>query len=75
MSLSGVDINYMDFITQLGYRAYQNYFILDLNFGYRMVNFAIDGSEVTEKGPIDITKSYDVDFTLEGPFIGLTFTY
>ncbi len=74
MTLKGVDINYLDFTTQLGYRAYQDYFNLDIIVGYRMVNFAISGSEETD-GPPPVTHIYNVDLTLEGLFFGITLSY
>ena len=74
MKIDGVQINYLDFTTQLGYRAYQRYFNVDIIAGYRMVNFAISGSSVTD-GPPDVTRTVDVDLTLEGPFLGITLSY
>jgi len=74
MTLDGVKIDYLDFIFQLGYRAYQGYFNLDIIGGYRMVNFAISGSsEVT--GPPPSTRDVAVDLTLEGPFLGISLSY
>lgn len=74
MKLDGVQINYLDFTTQLGYRAYQGYFNIDIIAGYRMVNFALSGSTDTD-GPPPVTHTYAVDLTLEGPFIGFTLSY
>ena len=74
MTLDGVKIDYLDFIFQLGYRAYQGYFNLDIIGGYRMVNFAISGSSEVS-GPPASTRDVAVDLTLEGPFLGISLSY
>ncbi len=74
MTLEGVKIDYLDFIFQLGYRVYQGYFNLDINAGYRMVNFGISGSSEVN-GKINSTRDVGVDLTLEGPFLGITLSY
>ncbi len=74
MTIDGINITYLDFTTQLGYRVYQDYFNIDIIVGYRMVNFAISGSEQTD-GPPPVTHTYGVDLTLEGLFFGITLSY
>jgi hypothetical protein len=74
MTLDGVEIDYLDFQFELGYRAYQGYFNLDIIAGYRMVNFAISGSSEVD-GTINTTRDVAVDLTLEGPFLGITLSY
>ena len=74
MKLDGVQIDYLDFNVELGYRAYQGYFNLDIVAGYRMVNFAISGSSEVD-GKINSTRDVAVDLTLEGPFLGISFSY
>lgn len=74
MKLDGVKIGYLDFNVELGYRAYQGFFNLDIIGGYRMVNFAISGSEEVD-GPPDSMRDVNVDLTLEGPFLGVTLSY
>jgi hypothetical protein len=75
MALSGVDINYLDFSVQLGYRAYQGIFNLDVIAGYRMVNFAISDTSENDGTIVDSTSNVDVDLTLEGPLFGITLSY
>ncbi|MFK5857067.1 MAG: hypothetical protein QM503_13125, partial [Bacteroidota bacterium] len=74
MTLDGVKIDYLDFQFELGYRAYQGYFNIDIIAGYRMVNFAISGSSEVD-GTINSTRDVNVDLTLEGPFMGITLSY
>jgi hypothetical protein len=75
MTLDGVEIDYLDFQFELGYRAYQGYFNLDIVAGYRMVNFAISGSTEVDGTHINTTRDVAVDLTLEGPFLGITLSY
>jgi len=75
MTLDGVTIDYLDFNFELGYRAYQGYFNLDIVAGYRMVNFAISGSSEVDGTHINTTRDVAVDLTLEGPFLGITLSY
>ena len=71
MDQGDVHVNYSDYTVELGYRFYHKKFNVDIIGGYRMVNFALDGSNETD----NVNHKYDVDLTLKGPFIGITLSY
>lgn len=67
MDVDGANIVYSDYKVTLGYRVLDKAVKMDVVGGYRMVNFAIDLD-------YDATQ-VAADFTLEGPFLGVTMTY
>ena len=74
MNQGGVHVDYSDYTVQFGYRVYHNYFNIDIIAGYRMVNFALEGSGYSDGTP-NVYHKYDVDLTLQGPFLGLTLSF
>lgn len=66
-TFAGAKVDYSDFKIDLGYRVIDKKVKCDIVGGYRMVNFAID----IENGP-DIVAA---DVTLDGPFLGMAFSY
>lgn len=66
-TFSGVEVDYSDYMLNLGYRLSDKEVKWDLVGGYRLVNFSID----IEDGQ-DIIKATT---QLEGPFVGVSVTY
>lgn len=66
-AFSGVNVKYSDYKVNLGYRVYDKTVKVDIMGGYRLVNFAV----IVEA---DKNKTAS-DFSLSGPFLGITVTY
>jgi hypothetical protein len=63
----GASVVYSDYKVDVGYRVIDEAVKFDIVGGYRQVNFAID---------LDYdANEVAADFTLEGPFLGVTVIY
>lgn len=66
-TFAGATVDYSDYKLNLGYRAIDSRVKLDIMGGYRLVNFAIDIDNAGDRVSADVS--------LEGPFLGVSFTY